>query len=1488
MWLGASVWQGRIGLQYTPGHAGVLGNELADLAAKSAVAGCPLGELNWHVAADIDWWGHQGALWSWCSVVLGWAMGDDALPSPVGDRLNHERDHGGLSPAEIVQPFAPEVSSNEVAVAQGLLHLRVASYNALSLATEKTRVVDEGIAFQAARPALLASQLEKAGVCCAAIQEARTAPGHLVTGPFLRYCSGSARGHLGVEMWFLKGHAFVTAASGVACHVAFEPSAFVVLANDPRRLLVSFKQGSCQWKETELLLHREGRGKCIVVGADCNASLGSVESEAVSCAGAEEQDLAGDMLHSLLRKCELWAPATWDGVQSGPTWTFMQRRNGALARPDFVFIPAAWRQGKVSAWTDPDVSTANMVIDHLATVVEVRVPIQCNMKPATKPKPRIDVKALCAPANRQKLEELLSQVPRPPWHTSAHAHVAIVTKHLQETLAEAFPLDGRRPLHPFLSDVAWGLQKEVAWLRRKCARTRDFIRQQTMIAVFTAWQSRATGEPASSAWLRDAQLSGALYGFRLGFLAKALKARCKQDRAAYMESLADEVQTNPATAFHAVNRLMCRRRRKPYEPTVLPAVLNSEGHLCTTPEETIRRWREHFSSLEDGVDTSVWTLGAAAMQPVQEAWPLPGDLSSMPTPVDLQSAILAAKRGKACGPDRIPGELGLAAAPSLQPCLQRHYDQTASSLHLSGRKGGCVLFGSHAVRAFTRWKVGQGGTAVVLFADVASAYYATPRELAARGPGQEAPGLEDQLGTAHLHNDDELDPMVQQQRPSALAQDRATPWLQALTWQLNTGTWMHLSGDTVPVATNRGTRPGSAWADLTFGVIIGRVLRVRDACRLQARTASCVPRVPWDGCRSWQPVERGKTAIPLCDVVWADDLSECLSVDCAGDTGRIAATEAGHLADAFASHSLDLSFGPRKTAAIASIRGPGSRAVRRSLFAGDATLAVLRENCGASRLPLVTRYRHLGVQQATDGKIHCEVKSRIAAAWGAFREGRTRVFRCKRVAIHRRGVLLETLVMRKLTFGAGAWPPLGACDLRLFAGAVTSLYRAVICVKPQDDQHLSVSMICALVGQVDHATLLKVEQLRYVRQLVAAAPDELWALVRLDEHYLALLRDALAWLYERVQTTVELPHPLVDWTPWCQLMVQRPGRYRGIVKRAKGLEMCRIQCHAALQALYRTFQAIAVGHETRSTQANQHFTEACLICKKGFVSRSAWAMHSSKLHGYRIAASILLGSDKGTLCRGCGKCYASSARLRRHLLHAHNCRKQWGAFELQENVVVPCLHSQQPPLSLEGVLELQQPDIVRDDVHPGLLRALKELGDASAEAIWATVTEFVEPLAVLRRTLEAWRSDSDFPLACEEALEDALLQLDPDVCCDTYCHPKRPCTSEECCTELPGPFDTHFAFIMTGAVATFKLDEPPCPAFAYPFKGGAPLSSAKKQAAYVVAACDVIGLFAQQSKSSRVFLCASRRALAALEPAATWLASAGFIHVGEGFHSPAD
>ena len=189
---------------------------------------------------------------------------------------------------------------------------KIASYNVLTLAVpargSQGPVRAKGLAYQVARPSLLAKCLDEAGVDIAAIQEPFR---HRTCWVLLQGCSGAEAGHLGTELWFRTGRVILCAAD--------QPRNLIVHHASPRRLLVSLTQGAsklyilalhaphrgsephaiCQWwSETSAICNEHvGSHECIIAG-DCNAAVGSVCSEFVFDHGAEIEDQAGALFHS--------------------------------------------------------------------------------------------------------------------------------------------------------------------------------------------------------------------------------------------------------------------------------------------------------------------------------------------------------------------------------------------------------------------------------------------------------------------------------------------------------------------------------------------------------------------------------------------------------------------------------------------------------------------------------------------------------------------------------------------------------------------------------------------------------------------------------------------------------------------------------------------------------------------------------------------------------------------------------------------------------------------------------------------------------------------------------------------------------------------------------------------------------------------------------------------------------------------------------------
>ena len=291
-----------------------------------------------------------------------------------------------------------------------------------------------------------------------------------------------------------------------------------------------------------------------------------------------------------------------------------------------------------------------------------------------------------------------------------------------------------------------------------------------------------------------------------------------------------------------------------------------------------------------------------------------------------------------------------------RPCIYDHVPSNAPPFLLGGKKGASAVFGSHTIRSFCRWATANQKPVCVLFADVASAYYDSIRDLTARRIDEQGPAVQSQL-MCHLM----AASLTKGWRMPCAAQVPfrlvgAAPWLESLAAEFHRGSWFSFRSDHIPVATHRGSRPGSSLADP-----VAQIIATRDLLRAQSNGAGCTRQIPWDGKRDLSHPSDSSGTSALSDVIWADDLAECFMLSASYRAGHQVSLEASMLDEAFASQGYSLTYGPSKSAAHVRLLGVGSRAAKRDLFQGKGTLPVLRETEKPADLPLVNSYKHLGV-----------------------------------------------------------------------------------------------------------------------------------------------------------------------------------------------------------------------------------------------------------------------------------------------------------------------------------------------------------------------------------------------------------------------------------------------------------------------------------------------------------------------------------------------
>ncbi|OLP92002.1 hypothetical protein AK812_SmicGene26233 [Symbiodinium microadriaticum] len=536
-----------------------------------------------------------------------------------------------------------------------------------------------------------------------------------------------------------------------------------------------------------------------------------------------------------------------------------------------------------------------------------------------------------------------------------------------------------------------------------------------------------------------------------------LRKACRRDRDAYISQLAETISTAPSKdAFAAYHAILAHRRKKVCSPDPLPQVLDAQGAICPDAPSMRRRWREHFAALEGGQDTTFQTIALQAAHGTPSPQPThPPTISDVPSLPDLCRVLAATKVGKATGMDSIPAEVNRAftqevaevlfpillkmlwrgAEPagykggqaiimykgrgqtsactsyrsillmntwaktlhqSVRPIVRDVFEQTAPALQLGGRSGCSVTFGSHILRGTFRCAHRDNTPAFVLFADISAAFYSALVQLVAHSPSTTSPeGLRTALQGLTLPDEVVEELRAHLQEPSALSQSSTSSWLEHLAAHIGERNWFVIAGDSVPIATGRGTRPGSSWADVLFALLMPKVLRRRDALLESMGATPVRPTFHWDGEQALTPCADDCPSIPVDEVVWADDIAIPRLCPLVSAMTRAVRAEATALTEAFLSFGFRLAFGEHKTAAVVSVCGPGSRVVKRSIYSHDGLqgqLPVLFEHLEAMKLPLPPKYKHLGVLQTPTGSILEEIRlrrhlisaPRCLANWGIF------------------------------------------------------------------------------------------------------------------------------------------------------------------------------------------------------------------------------------------------------------------------------------------------------------------------------------------------------------------------------------------------------------------------------------------------------------------------------------------------------------------------
>ncbi|CAE7213307.1 unnamed protein product [Symbiodinium sp. CCMP2592] len=653
-------------------HQGQAFNELADTLAKAHHLGdTPIPDAVRQVAG----WARAGSL-DWLWLLIESTARPDLWPrhqgpillDPIGKSMpipNPRREFLSLQP----EPVPAEAA----ALTDAHLALRLVTINVQTLE-------EDGHKNLPGRTPYIRAQLHEQGATFIGLQETRSKRTEtIVSQTHLRYTSAAdASGNLGVELWISRHHPFAWQGQVPA---RASPSDFRVVGWSPRHLFVRCQRDTIRflltvchapttadahrnswWKGFSDALISASRGDPVIILGDLNTRFTDpIPGHVGELCWEKEQDIP-EQLMRLLKTLNLWIPATYQCCHDGPSYTWAAPGSGSKSRLDYVIIPGEWQAAPGSSRTLLDVDFGQTGVDHFAAQLDVSVTLTRQTRKPVKGR-RIDVRKMRDPLSRDIVRTICRTTPDVPWNVDVHTHCDLVTRHLVDSLALAFPLCGAVCRRAYFTATTWAFRQQRTACRKILHRGIAALSLGETGAAFWAWRT-----PANSTSIWRLTVAGSLKWIhgtsqsirQFKALKPMLRRSIRTDRASYLRETAQQAATSPAKSVYEKLRPLLgppKHRRRGLQE--LPAIALENGEIAQTRAETEARWIRHFSAVEAGhPEDPLDIVGKCLARQHGEA---PVELSleaeDVPTRTHIESSIRKTPCGKAAGKDNVPPDL---------------------------------------------------------------------------------------------------------------------------------------------------------------------------------------------------------------------------------------------------------------------------------------------------------------------------------------------------------------------------------------------------------------------------------------------------------------------------------------------------------------------------------------------------------------------------------------------------------------------------------------------------------------------------------------------------------------------------------------------------------------------------------------------------------------------------------------------------------------
>ena len=1073
------------------------------------------------------------------------------------------------------------------------------------------------------------------------------------------------------------------------------------------------------WLTTNDLVTRFAHLAPLFVMGDMNATTGPAD-----CLHCHHDDLTTpntEFLRTFAETASLAFPATTDLHQGEKyTWT---SPDGSLRRCiDHVMVPLSFLSYCTHSTVLEQIDLGTGHEDHRAVGVQLGWTFYTSrgshqMKVNTIPREHIKT--------NMEIRQALGTVVIPAWDCDIEKQVTQCNGAIHRIIQVSAQPTRSKPKKHFISDEIWEHRREKNRCKHTIGFIDTARRREDLRVFIKAWKgichSTSDVQPLTfpsgySCLLSCFRLK---HGSRIALLARRIKEHLKSYKKAFVEQTIAQVPDNACASQILTLMKPCigtSNSRKRSRPS-LPHVLDAEGNPCLSVDDARNRWIEFFAAMEGGNRISteeqrtLWIQNLASFR----AESFEHDITLLPSLFDLETAFRRVRQGKAMGDDAVPPEicgghpvqmakmtypqllklalhgqealthkggrlaiahkkgptnvcgsyrsllisshLGKSLHRALRQNQQSIYTQYMQKQQVGGRPKIPVNFAVHMVRAHLRACADRGISGGLVFLDLTEAFYRVLRPLALGGNWNDEI-LASMALRLHLDPDTLHDLHERLREPDALSRAQTPVFHRKYLQALHTDTHFRMDHQEDQVRTTFGSRPGDSFADVVFGFLWARVLKLIEEQMDEHCLLSWVPQLKYCGLHAPRTGQQRSYLGPT----WCDDLCICLSDQNPLELEQKTKVTLSIVLDLCKEHGMTPNLKPGKTEVLFSLRGCGSRKLRRKYYGnqGRGQLQVVGEH-SMYNVGVVGEYKHLGGLVHASGDTRKELRRRLSMAHATFTKFRRLLFHNKSFAMQKRATLFQTLVMSQFLYGIETWVVEDKASRNYLHAGITRLYRRLLGAR--HDEHLSDAEILSRCGLPSPSTLLRRARLRYLGMLYCSGPPEIWPILLQDRPWLDLTLDDIQWLWKQLHNCSPLCDPDQDFSHWEFLMRDHPRYWKRLVARGVQHEILQQQhAHlvhtrserivAALNSFGQLNQEVTVPCRRRATQQDAS-SYGCLFCEISCKTKAGEAVHMNRRHGVPSRLRFLYSESS---CPHCLREYHLPERVHQHLRTNKKCR----------------------------------------------------------------------------------------------------------------------------------------------------------------------------------------------------------------------------------------